>query len=420
MDKSFNQTLAKQLRVIGLKHTSNKSTTRSSPKQKAELTLSEKGNIWRWTAVDSLKKSRSISQGRSPHNTWEFELLPVNRIIQYLTKIDEKLTPLATRGLRIVADGNVENLVAPIQSGRILVLVHGTFSRSDRLVNGLYKKQDGSNNVFGQNFMQWAQKEYDQVLAFGHPTISVSPILNAMDLERCLGQTKAQVDIIAHSRGGLVARWWRDCINRFSERCGNTVFVGSPLAGTSLAAPGQIKNVLDYFTNLINMAWLTSQTMAIFMPFLQGIASVFRVFHSLISFTAKSKIPDAFIALVPGFFSMSASSNNLELEMARAIRNQFPDKYFSIQSNFVPQAAGWKFWRHFQKKNVAKRMARAVFPFANDLVVDTQSMTDFGQFRRSDDIFDFGASSKVHHTNYFEQQETADSMTSWLSDSKTL
>ena len=51
-------------------------------------------------------------------------------------------------------------------------------------------------------------------------------------------------------------------------------------------------------------------------------------------------------------------------------------------------------------------------PIANDLVVDCPSMEELGesgsQVVRIADVYDFGTSSEVHHTNYFEQRETLD------------
>ena len=56
----------------------------------------------------------------------------------------------------------------------------------------------------GTAFLRDAGKSYDQVLAFDHPTLSVSPVLNGLDLARRFAGTKAKVDVIAHGRGGLV------------------------------------------------------------------------------------------------------------------------------------------------------------------------------------------------------------------------
>ena len=51
-------------------------------------------------------------------------------------------------------------------------------------------------------------KKYDRVLFFEHPTLSVSPVINALELGRALAGSSGQIDVIAHSRGGLVVRWW--------------------------------------------------------------------------------------------------------------------------------------------------------------------------------------------------------------------
>src|SRR5208283_5185534 len=94
-----------------------------------------------------------------------------------------------------------------------------------------------------------AAKHYDQILAFDHPTLSVSPMLNALDLARRLDGSKADIDVVCHSRGGLVTRWWLEAFDRpIGKR--RAVLVGAPLEGTNLAAPPRLRYVLSWFSNL--------------------------------------------------------------------------------------------------------------------------------------------------------------------------
>ena len=71
-------------------------------------------------------------------------------------------------------------------------------------------------------------------------------MLNAFDLASRLAKgVPASLDIVAHSRGGLVVRWLCEGFRHPSLRC-NAVLVGSPLAGTSLAAPARARAVMDF------------------------------------------------------------------------------------------------------------------------------------------------------------------------------
>jgi hypothetical protein len=51
-----------------------------------------------------------------------------------------------------------------------------------------------------------------------------------------------------------------------------------------------------------------------------------------------------------------------------------------------------------------------VFPGANDLVVDTDSMLD----AMNGQEFRFADSDGVHHTSYFQQAKTAEKIREWL------
>ena len=84
---------------------------------------------------------------------------------------------------------------------------HGTFSSSRDSLNE-YAATD-----HGRKFLSDAIKHYKgQVLVFDHPTRSVSPFINGLVLARRRAGTSGSVDIIAHSRGGLVVRWWLEVL----------------------------------------------------------------------------------------------------------------------------------------------------------------------------------------------------------------
>jgi hypothetical protein len=90
----------------------------------------------------------------------------------------------------------------------------------------------------------------------------------------------------------------------------------------------------------------------------------------------------------------------------------FP-QYFVVQSNFETESPGWKFWKWFRGEALKDVATNKVFRDKNDLIVDTASMCEFTDSRVNAPFpamrrHDFGTTSTVHHTNYFEQPETLD------------
>jgi hypothetical protein len=127
-------------------------------------------------------------------------VLGSNEITGYLENLDNTLTP--RRGLQQWTTQGLQPIAAPVQTGKILLFIQGTFSNSQHLFDEIRKAPGGPELVARAT----APGAYDQILAFDHPTLSLSPIVNAVDLREALAGTQAAVDIVCHSRGGLVAR----------------------------------------------------------------------------------------------------------------------------------------------------------------------------------------------------------------------
>lgn len=79
----------------------------------------------------------------------------------------------------------------------ILVLIHGTFSNTASAFGALWKDHP---RVVEELF----DKYDDRVYGLEHPTLSVSPVINALALAQQLPED-AKVHMLTHSRGGLVA-----------------------------------------------------------------------------------------------------------------------------------------------------------------------------------------------------------------------
>jgi pimeloyl-ACP methyl ester carboxylesterase len=199
------------------------------------MTLTEVDGVLRWNdgygyrSGSGLRRSR-MSLGAegdivAPIN---FQRLEPSKIGEYLRLLDLRLTPkcnfeIPELGMRQLVNGSWQNPgVKPVEAGRILLFIHGTFSESDMYLKEL--PQTGAGKELLKKIQ--SKKNYDQVLAFDHATLALSPVLNAMDLARIFADCKSDVDVICHSRGGLVARWWLERYDSRARGSSRAVLVG--------------------------------------------------------------------------------------------------------------------------------------------------------------------------------------------------
>jgi pimeloyl-ACP methyl ester carboxylesterase len=344
-------------------------------------------------------------------HSFSFKETPPNQVISALEALDKKLTPAATEGLRLIKDKKLEPAGDMEVKGRTLLLVHGTFSNSDMYIRE-FAEVAAQNDILGR-----ATQKYEQILAFDHPTLSVSPWINALDLELALARVTGPIDVICHSRGGLVAAWWLRNSNRKVEK---VVFVGSPLEGTSLASPARLRGALDMLANIISAFEATATAASFIAPLAAGAAGLAKIVGGLVQLGSSTPLADAAVAIVPGLASQSRVGNNAELiRLTRAPWISTP-KYYAVTSKFRPSddaAPWWQFWKRFTQLpgEILSYGADVIFKVDNDLVVDTASMSQIcGGAIPKRQIYDFGASPKVHHCNYFRQKETVDFLTQSL------
>lgn len=332
-----------------------------------------------------------------------FAELPPSQVTGFLDTLDGKLTPL--RGLRRWRDGTLTAVDRPkARSRRTLLFVHGTFSRAESVLDPLASTPEG------QRFLDRAAAAYDEILAFDHATLAVGPALNALDLARAMAGA-GQVDVICHSRGGLVVRWWLHAFGGAESGVRRVVFVGSPLAGTSLAAAPRLKGALELLTNVGKVFAGAAATASLGAPLLAGAAGLMKVLVSITGLGARTPLADAAVAMVPGLAAQARVGNNHELRHLRAGVAAGGPALYAVRANFEPRDPAWAFWRHFTRPGqvLLDWGADRVFDGPNDLVVDTESMTSLGDAVAvpARHLLDFGATDRVHHCNYFSQPETA-------------
>lgn len=385
------------------------------PVHRASLYLNPEGVLeWQFTqpAVPS-SAGRRAGRARETEpegdlvDMFEYETLEANAVAAFLEKTDQRLNRALEKPKRLheltapAAPGalpGVQLLEEPPKgSKRRLLIVHGTFSKAQAILDGMGQAPN-AGAFFSQMFGQ-----YDQVLAFEHPTLSVSPILNALDLRTVLAETRGPLDIIAHSRGGLVTRWALEGFGLPSSQV-RAVLVGCPLGGTSLASPPRLRSTLGLLSNFGTALKAAGGVASAYVPFLLAPMAILKVATAVIGAVAKTPVLDGTIQMIPGLSAQSRVKDNPELTRLQHMSPLKPAEYYVVTSNFESPHPGWKFWRWFRGKNLADVAADKVFPEDNDLVVDTGSMGEIpaGIAQRKD----FGTNATVYHTNYFEQEAT--------------
>jgi hypothetical protein len=290
--------------------------------------------------------------------------------------------------------------------GRVLVLVHGTFSASAMYARELAATVDGETLLAR---LADPTDTYAAVLAFDHPTLSVGPWLNALALRDALAECPAELDFVGHSRGGLVIAWLLRLAPELRAR--QALFVGSPLAGTSLAAPDKLRQALDTlasYADAVSETALRAGRLAPpgLLPLALGVGGLACVLGKVLQLGARSPLADAAVGLVPGLLAQGRVGNNLELAQLWPLTTSADVR--AIGGSFKPDPADeplWKFWKHLEglKQQAMYRGAGLIFDQPNDLVVDSASMNQLGEkVLAKPEWEDLGPSAQTHHTNYFQ------------------
>ena len=382
------------------------------------------GGLLRWVYEPPVRQL--AAQGRRSWRTFApesretvqriaFPELGENAVTAGLVRLDRHLNPvlpdLATPsdGLRRW-DGQgwaalPYGFLAGLQ-GRVLVLVHGTFSASAMYAKEFTATADGEALL---QRLADASGTYAAVLAFDHPTLSVAPWLNALALRDALAPCPAEFDFVGHSRGGLVISWLLRLAPDLRAR--QALFVGSPLAGTSLAAPDKLRQALDTLASFADaVADAASLARKAAPPGLSalamGVGGLACVLGKVLQLGARTPLADAAVGLVPGLLSQGRVGNNLELAQLYPLPTG--PEVRAIGGSFMPSEANeplWKLWKRVThlKGQAMYYGADLIFDQPNDLVVDSASMNQLGDLALAAPQWeDLGVSAETHHTNYFQ------------------
>lgn len=276
-----------------------------------------------------------------------------------------------------------------LSEARSLLFIHGTFSRAHSAFGALDVET-----------METLHARYaGRVFALDHPTLSDDPEANVTwFLEQLPATAKLDLDIICHSRGGLVSRTLAkqgNAENGAQVSVGRIVFVAAPNAGTILTNAKHIGEFIDTYTNLLQLFpdnGVTDVLEAVIAVAKQLAVGVLDGLEGLQSMLPGGKVLGTLDAAIP----------------ANA-------RYFALASNFEPAP----------DSRIAMRAADKVVDKAfegakNDLVVPTDGVFRFGPalggFGQDPaarmHVFD-GANAPVH-TRFFGEKATRDAILAWL------
>ena len=297
--------------------------------------------------------------------------------------------------LRSFESGNYASPEAPelgrddwerLSGGRALLLLHGTLSRAHTAFGALPR-----------DYVEELHRLYEgRVFAFDHYTLSEDPKQNVESLVKQLPEGQAlELDVVAHSRGGLVGRVLAEKQSELSlgsrkVSVSKVVFVAAPNAGTVLTDAKYLGDFVDSYTNLLNFFPDTGVV--------EVIEGVITVVKQLAVGTLKG---------LEGLQSMRPGGTFLA-EWLNAGAAAGP-RYFALASNYEPKEAGVATFRDFV-------MDKIFASTENDLVVPTE-----GVYRENGSalfpIADrqlFGAADSIPHTRFFASATARDRVLSWL------
>ncbi len=310
-------------------------------------------------------------------------------------------------GVRLFTPQNFNLAEAPQMTGgewermgrdRALLFIHGTISSAH-----------GAFGELSPDAMETLSNRYKgRVFAFNHFTLSHDPERNVRwFLEQIPDRVKLDLDIVCHSRGGLVARTLTERLARLDDldfdpdrlRVNRVVFAAVPNQGTLLADPDHMVEFLDRFTSVVNLFppnWA--------MEILEGLlVAVKMVGHGALKGLA-------------GLASMDPRGDFLKtLNAGGTAGPEGNTEYYALAADYEPKGALRQLVR-----TVADATLDRVFEKApNDLVVPTLGVFDqngHGNFPLDDArVLRIDKTKDVIHTSYFPHPDTAAALLSWLS-----
>lgn len=321
----------------------------------------------------------------------------VTKIMQYVADYVEG--KLKQEGLKLFDPGRnypVLPDVNVLKGKRSLLLVHGIFSSTSGCFEVLSKQP---------NLMAYLRGIYgDNIIGYDHWTIAKTPFENAADLLRALPDDgKLDIDIVCHSRGGLVTRSilehpkLADSCNSKIETVRSAIFVASANQGSPLASYNSYTNIFNIFSALGSLPGVAASG-SVSIDLIVGVLKV--IAHSAFQIpSVKALAPDT-----PG-------EPNVFIQQLNGPSVHQVNQYCVAHANFDPVK--------FNLLAILDPIIDYVFKGkANDLVVPFDGAAIFDRWIQCRIDLPFGSESEsqgvVYHTNFFSRTEVHGLLREWL------
>jgi pimeloyl-ACP methyl ester carboxylesterase len=289
-----------------------------------------------------------------------------------------------------VSPMSADELAKVCAEGPVLMFVHGTFSTAHAGFGGL------AADTLAELYRHYGAR----VVAFDHPTLADSPVDNARWIAAQLPTSGVRLDVICHSRGGLVARVLAErhapfALNASGVDVRRIVFAGVPNSGTVLVDPDHMVNMVDRLTTVLTLAPAGP------------VAETLEALVIVIKMVGHGALKG-----LQGLVSMHPAGPFLST--LNHAGGRLAD-YFAVTSNYEPTDEGLR----GLVLGVADNLVDYVFGDAeNDLVVPTDGVWarngGAGFPLREDRVFTLDPSFGGTHTNLFPHQAVADKLLEWL------
>ena len=267
---------------------------------------------------------------------------------------------------------------AKLETGPALLFIHGTFSTT----------QGGFGRLPAANRDVLAKRYGGRVIAYDHPTIADDPVENARAFLEMAGDRALELDIVCHSRGGLVTRAIAERTGALRDRnpgvtVRNVILVGVPSSGTILASA-------DHWNELVNRA----TTLFSLIPgpgVAEGLEIVFALVRSIAVRTANN---------LKGLEAMAPGSDFLA---SLNVETATPGMYRAIVSDYEPREPGLREWLDDEVRDTVFGRGEP-----NDMMVTIASMTGENGSSRFPvtGVTRFMPGDGVEHSQYFGQALT--------------
>ena len=275
-----------------------------------------------------------------------------------------------------------------LRGGRTLMFIHGTFS------NAL----GGFGALPEATYAELQQRYNGRVVAFNHPSLHQSPQENIDYLLQWLPDD-LELDLVTHSRGGLVGRHlaWRLEQQRAGggqQAVKRAVLVAAPNRGTPLADGDHWYEMLDRYTNLA--AELPDHAFTLIM---EGILMVVKL------------IGHAMLDTLPGLNIMNPNG-----EILKQINQQHAQEtdFYAMVASYMPKSQGWI---KQAIRQAGDKLVDHFFGEANDGVVPTEGgfqITKDGTGWSIPTYRYYDVSSGINHSSFFKDPAVSQQLLEWL------